>query len=47
MNPRIVIVATATGSAERAWLQEVGAGFVCDPLDEAGEALMRAVHAGM
>ena len=47
VNPRIAIVATGTGTAERAWLQEVGAGFVCDPLDEAGDALLRAIHAGL
>jgi CPA2 family monovalent cation:H+ antiporter-2 len=47
LNPRLAIVATGTGTAERAWLQEVGAGFVCDPLDEAGEALLRAIHAGL
>jgi CPA2 family monovalent cation:H+ antiporter-2 len=47
LNPRIAIIATATGDAERAWLQEVGVGFVCDPLDEAGEALLRAIHAGL
>jgi len=47
VNPRIAIVATGAGPAERAWLQEVGAGFVCDPLDEAGDALLRAIHAGL
>jgi CPA2 family monovalent cation:H+ antiporter-2 len=47
VNPRIAIVATGAGPAERAWLQEVGAGFVCDPLDEAGEALLRTIHAGL
>jgi hypothetical protein len=47
INPRVAVVATGTGPAERAWLQEVGAGLVCDPLDEAGDALMRAIHAGL
>jgi CPA2 family monovalent cation:H+ antiporter-2 len=47
LNPRIVIVATAAGPAERAWLQEVGAAHVCDPLEEAGDALLRAVHSAL
>ncbi len=46
-NPRIAIVATAVGEAERAWLQEFGAAFTCDPLDEASDALLRAIHAGL
>jgi hypothetical protein len=33
--------------AERAWLQEFGAAFTCDPLDEASDALLRAIHAGL
>jgi CPA2 family monovalent cation:H+ antiporter-2 len=47
VSPRIAIVATAAGEAERAWLQEVGAAFTCDPLDEASDALLRAIHAGL
>jgi CPA2 family monovalent cation:H+ antiporter-2 len=47
VNARIAIVATAAGEAERAWLQEVGATFTCDPLDEASDALLRAIHAGL
>ncbi|HJS37047.1 MAG TPA: NAD(P)-binding protein, partial [Burkholderiales bacterium] len=47
VNPRIAIVATAAGDAERAWLQEFGASFTCDPLDEASDALLRAIHAGL
>jgi CPA2 family monovalent cation:H+ antiporter-2 len=47
VNPRIAIVATAAGEAERAWLQEFGATFTCDPLDEASDALLRAIHAGL
>jgi CPA2 family monovalent cation:H+ antiporter-2 len=47
LNPRIAIVATAAGDAERAWLQELGAAFTCDPLDEASDALLRAIHAGL
>jgi len=47
LNPRIAIVATAAGPAERAWLQEFGAAFTCDPLDEASDALLRAIHAGL
>ena len=47
VSPRIAIVATAAGEAERAWLQEFGVAQVCDPLDEASEALLRAIHAGL
>jgi monovalent cation:H+ antiporter-2, CPA2 family len=47
INPRIAIVATAVGEAERAWLQEFGAAFTCDPLDEASDALLRAIRAGL
>jgi CPA2 family monovalent cation:H+ antiporter-2 len=47
ISPRIAIVATAAGEAERAWLQEFGASFTCDPLDEASDALLRAIHAGL
>ena len=47
VQPRIAIVATAAGDAERAWLQEFGAAFTCDPLDEASDALLRAIHAAM
>ena len=47
VSPRIAIVATAAGEAERAWLQEFGVAHVCDPLDEASDALLRAIHAGL
>jgi CPA2 family monovalent cation:H+ antiporter-2 len=47
INPRIAIVATAAGEAERAWLQEFGAAHTCDPLEEASDALLRAIHAGL
>ena len=47
INPRIAIVATAAGDAEARWLQEFGAAFTCDPLDEASDALLRAIHAGL
>jgi len=45
LNPRIAIVATVAGDAKRAWLQEFGATFTCDPLDEASDTLLRAIHA--
>jgi CPA2 family monovalent cation:H+ antiporter-2 len=44
LNPRIAIIATASSSAERAWLQEFGAAYVHDLLDEASEALLSAVR---
>jgi CPA2 family monovalent cation:H+ antiporter-2 len=47
INPRIAIVATAAGEAERAWLKEFGVAHTCDPLEEASDALLRAIHAGL
>ena len=47
VNPRIAIVATSGSGAERAWLHEFGAAFVCDALDEMSEALVRAVRRGL
>jgi CPA2 family monovalent cation:H+ antiporter-2 len=47
VSPRIAIVATAAGEAERAWLQEFGVAHTCDPLEEASDALLRAIHAGL
>jgi CPA2 family monovalent cation:H+ antiporter-2 len=44
LNPRIAIIATASSSAERAWLQEFGAAYVHDVLDEASEAVLSAVR---
>jgi CPA2 family monovalent cation:H+ antiporter-2 len=47
VNPHIAIIATAASKAERAWLDEFGAAFVCDALDEMSEALLRAIRAGL
>jgi CPA2 family monovalent cation:H+ antiporter-2 len=47
VNPRIAIVATSASDAERAWLHEFGAAFVCDALDEMTEALLRTVRSGL
>ena len=47
VNPRIAIVATSGSSAERAWLHEFGAAFVCDAIDEMTEALVRTVRGGL
>jgi CPA2 family monovalent cation:H+ antiporter-2 len=47
VNPHIAIVATAGSKAERAWLDEFGAAFVVDALDEMSEGLLRAVRAGL
>lgn len=43
-NVRIVVIAAAGTAAERAWLEEFGAEYVCDALDEVAEALMRSVR---
>ena len=32
VNPRIAIIATADSAAERVWLEEFGAEYVCDVL---------------
>jgi CPA2 family monovalent cation:H+ antiporter-2 len=44
VNPRIVLIAAADSPAERAWLEEFGAAYVCDTLDEGTEALMRSIR---
>ena len=44
VNPRIAIVATSGSAAERAWLHEFGAAFVCDAIDEMTESLVRTVR---
>jgi CPA2 family monovalent cation:H+ antiporter-2 len=44
LNPRIAIIGTASSAAERAWLQEFGAAYVHDVLQEASEALLTAVR---
>jgi hypothetical protein len=47
LNSRIVIVATASSAAERAWLEEFGAAFVVDALDEMGDALLRVIRSSL
>jgi CPA2 family monovalent cation:H+ antiporter-2 len=47
VNPRIAIVATARSNAERAWLQEFGAAYICDALDEMTQALLRSIRSGL
>jgi CPA2 family monovalent cation:H+ antiporter-2 len=47
VNAHIAIVATAASKAERAWLDEFGAAFVCDALDQMSDALLRAVRTGL
>jgi CPA2 family monovalent cation:H+ antiporter-2 len=47
LNPRISIVATADSRAERAWLEEFGADYVADVVEESAEALMRAVRSAL
>ena len=47
VNPHIAIVATAASKAERVWLDEFGAAFVCDALDEMSDALLRAIRTGL
>jgi monovalent cation:H+ antiporter-2, CPA2 family len=47
INPRIAIIATSGSDAERAWLKEFGAAYVCDALDEMTEALFRSIRSGL
>jgi CPA2 family monovalent cation:H+ antiporter-2 len=47
VNPRVAIIATAQGAADRAWLQEFGAVYICDALDEMTAALLRSVRSGL
>jgi CPA2 family monovalent cation:H+ antiporter-2 len=47
LNPRVAIISAAANDAERAWLQEFGAHFVCDALDEMSEQLARSVRASL
>jgi CPA2 family monovalent cation:H+ antiporter-2 len=47
VNPRIAIIATSGSSAERTWLHEFGAAFVCDAIDEMTESLVRTVRDGL
>ncbi len=44
LNPRLAIVATAASAAERAWLAEFGATFVCDALDGLTDAVVRSLR---
>ncbi|HXF66449.1 MAG TPA: hypothetical protein VNK67_07125, partial [Burkholderiales bacterium] len=44
VNPRIAVIATSGGDAERAWLKEFGAAYICDALDEVTDALFRSVR---
>jgi len=44
LNPRVAIIATAANGAERAWLEEFGATFVCDALDGLTDAVMRSIR---
>jgi CPA2 family monovalent cation:H+ antiporter-2 len=47
VNPRIVIVATSASSAERVWLEEFGAAYVVDVLDEISEVLLRSIRSAL
>ena len=44
LNPRVAIIATAANGAERAWLAEFGATFVCDALDGLTDAILRSLR---
>jgi CPA2 family monovalent cation:H+ antiporter-2 len=47
VNPRIAVMATAGSSAERAWLEEFGAAFVADAVDEMAEILSRSIRSAL
>ena len=44
LNPRIAIVVAAASSAERAWLDEFGATYICDALEGLTEAMVRSIR---
>jgi CPA2 family monovalent cation:H+ antiporter-2 len=47
VNPRIAIIATADSAAERAWLEEFGAEYVYDALEETTDGLVRAIRSSL
>jgi CPA2 family monovalent cation:H+ antiporter-2 len=47
LNPRIAVIGAAANDAERAWLSEIGASFICDALDEQTEQITRAIRANL
>jgi CPA2 family monovalent cation:H+ antiporter-2 len=47
VNPRVALAATAASEADRAWLEEFGATYVCDALDEIADALYRSVRSAL
>ena len=47
INARIAIAATASTDAERAWLEEFGAAYVCDAVDEMSDALLRSIRSAL
>ena len=44
LNPRVAIIATAANGAERAWLAEFGATFICDALDGLTDSILRSIR---
>ena len=44
LAPHAVVIATATGATERAWLAEFGVSHICDAADELSDSLLRAVR---
>jgi len=44
VNPHVVIVATSSTAAERAWLHEFGVAHICDAQDELTESLIRSIR---
>ena len=44
LNPRIAIIAAAANGAERAWLAEFGATFICDMVADATDSLVRSIR---
>ena len=47
VNPRIAIAATSGTAAERAWLEEFGAAYICDAVDEMNDALLRSIRSAL
>jgi hypothetical protein len=40
----LAVTATAASKAERAWLQEFDAGFICDAVEGLADAMQRSIR---
>jgi hypothetical protein len=47
VDTHAVVIATATGATERAWLSEFGVAHICDAVDEVSDSVLRAVRGAL